>query len=126
MRPTLAFIPRPLRIAAFVLAVAVILYLSLAPTEDVPGDELVWDKAAHAIAYTILVIVGLLFSTHRRWAVVLAVWAIGIGIEVAQAAMPFGRQGDPRDALANTIGIALGVALWTIARRFRPKPKAEP
>lgn len=125
MRTTFAFLPRPLRIAAFVLSVAVILYLSLAPNEDVPGSELVWDKAAHSIAYTILVIVGLLFSTHRRWMVVLAVWGLGIGIEFAQAAMPFGRQGDPRDALANTIGIAVGLALWAIARRFKPKPEAE-
>lgn len=126
MRTTFAFLPRPLRIAVFVLSVAVILYLSLAPNEDVPGSKLIWDKAAHSIAYTILVTVGLLFSTHRRWVVVLGVWSIGIGIEFAQAAMPFGRQGDPRDALANSIGIAVGVALWTIARRFRPKAKAEP
>lgn len=126
MRTTFAFLPRPLRIAAFVLSVAVILYLSLAPNEDVLGSGLVWDKAAHSIAYTILAIIGLLFSTHRRWVVVLAVWGLGIGVEFAQAAMPFGRQGDPRDALANTIGIALGVALWALARRFKPKPQAEP
>lgn len=125
MRTTFAFLPRPLRIAAFILSVAVILYLSLAPNEDVPGSELMWDKAAHSIAYTILVIVGLLFSTHRRWVVVLAVWSIGIGIEFAQAAMPFGRQGDPLDALANTIGVALGLGLWAIARKFKPKPKPE-
>ena len=122
MRTTFAFLPRPVRLAAFVLSVAVILYLSLAPNEDVPGSELVWDKAAHSIAYTILAIVGLLFSTHRRWMVVLAVWSIGIGVEFAQAAMPYGRQGDWRDALANTIGIAAGLALWALARRFKPKP----
>lgn len=124
MRTLFGFIPRPLRLVAFALSVAVILYLSLAPTEEVPGDELVWDKAAHAIAYTILVIVGLLFSTHRRWAVVLAVWGLGVGIEFLQAAMPFGREGDPRDALANTIGVAAGVALWALARRFKPRPDA--
>lgn len=124
MRTLFGFIPRPLRLVAFAFSVAVILYLSLAPTEEVPGDELVWDKAAHAIAYTILVIVGLLFSTHRRWAVVLAVWGLGVGIEFLQAAMPFGRQGDPRDALANTIGVAAGVALWALARRFKPRPDA--
>lgn len=121
MRATLAFIPRPLRVAVFVLAVGVILYLSLAPSEDVPGAELVWDKAAHAIAYTILVIVGLLFSTHRRWVVALTVWGVGIGIEFVQAVMPFGRQGDWRDALANSLGIAVGVGLWALARRFKGK-----
>jgi len=40
---------------------------------------------------------------------------------VAQGLMPFGREGDWRDALANTIGIALAYGLWAIARRFKPK-----
>lgn len=122
MRTLFGFVPRPVRLGVFALAVAVILYLSLAPNEDVPGSGLVWDKAAHAIAYTILVVVGLLFSTHRRWVVVLTVWGIGIGIEFIQAAMPFGRQGDWRDALANSIGIALGWGVWALARRFKPTP----
>ena len=121
MHAFFSFIPRPLRLAVFGGAVAVILYLTLAPSNDVPGSSLIWDKAAHAIAFGLLVIVGLLMSTHRRWAVILAVWGLAVGIEIAQALMPYGRQGDWRDALADTIGIALGVGLWALARRFKPK-----
>ncbi|WP_332765242.1 VanZ family protein [Phenylobacterium sp.] len=122
MRATFAFIPRPVRLGVFLLAVGVILYLTLAPSEDVPGEGFIWDKAAHAIAFGLLALIGLLFSTHRRWKVVLAVWGLAVGIEVAQAMMPFGRQGDWRDALADTIGIGLALTFWATARRFKPKP----
>lgn len=121
MRPFFSFVPRPLRLGIFVAAVAVILYMTLAPREDVPGSDAIWDKAAHSIAFGLLAIVGLLMSTHRRWLVALSVVGLGIGIELAQAVMPYGRQGDWRDALADIIGVVLGVILWAIARRFKPK-----
>lgn len=121
MRPLFSFIPRPIRVAVFLAAVAVILYLTLAPNEDVPGSGMIWDKAAHSIAYGLLTLVGLFMSTHRRWMVVGVVWSLGIGVEIAQSQMGFGRQGDWRDALANTIGIILAYMLWAIARRFKPK-----
>ena len=121
MRPFFAFIPRPLRLAVFGAAVLVILYMTLAPNEDVPGSSLVWDKAAHSIAFGLLTLIGLLMSTHRRWLVAAGVMGLGIAIEVAQALMGFGRQGDWRDALADAIGVVLGVALWALARRFKPR-----
>lgn len=121
MHAFFSFIPRPLRLGVFIAAVAVILYLTLAPNEDVPGSGMVWDKAAHSIAYGLLVIVGLLMSTHRRWMVILGVWLLGVGVEIVQGIMGFGRNGDWRDAVANTIGIGLGVVLWWVARRFKPK-----
>jgi len=121
MRALFSFLPRPLRLAVFSGAVAVILYLTLAPTQDVPGSGVVWDKAAHAIAFGLLTIIGLLMSTHRRWTVVGCVWALSAGIEVAQALMPYGRQGDWIDLLADTIGIVLAVGLWAFARRFKPR-----
>ncbi len=37
--------------------------------------------------------------------------ALGLGVEWAQAHLTVTRQGDLRDALANTLGIALGLAL---------------
>ena len=121
MRAFFSFIPRPLRLAVFGAAVLVILYLTLAPSDDVPGGAMIWDKAAHAIAFGLLVVVGLLMSTHRRWAVIAGVAGLGLAIEVAQALMPYGRQGDWRDALADMIGVAAGVGLWAFARRFKPR-----
>ena len=88
MHAFFSFIPRPLRLAIFGAAVSVILYLTLAPTNDVPGAKLVWDKAAHAIAFGLLVVLGLLMSTHRRKTVIACVWGLAAGIEVAQALMP--------------------------------------
>jgi VanZ family protein len=114
--------PRPLRIAIFALAVAVILWLSLAPTEEIPGATLIWDKAAHAICYSILVLMGLVLSTHRRWKVVLAVLTLGVAIEFAQATMSLGRQGDWRDALANSLGVSVGWAVWMLGRRVWRRP----
>jgi VanZ family protein len=60
-------------------------------------------------------------STHRRWLVVLAVLGLGVGIEFAQALMPFGRDGDWRDALADGVGVLIGLVAWWVARRFKPK-----
>ena len=121
MHAFFSFIPRPLRLAIFGAAVSVILYLTLAPTNDVPGAKLVWDKAAHAIAFGLLVVLGLLMSTHRRKTVIACVWGLAAGIEVAQALMPFGRQGDWLDLFADTVGIVIGVGLWALARRFKPQ-----
>ena len=83
MHAFFSFIPRPLRLAIFGAAVSVILYLTLAPTNDVPGAKLVWDKAAHAIAFGLLVVIGLLMSTHRRKTVIVCVWGLAAGIEVS-------------------------------------------
>ena len=47
--------------------------------------------------------------------------AVAAGIEVAQALMPFGRQGDWLDLFADTVGIVIGVGLWALARRFKPQ-----
>ena len=121
MRAFFSFIPRPLRLAVFAAAVLVILYMTLAPNEDVPGSSLVWDKAAHSIAFGLLTVIGLLMSTHRRLLVAGAVLGLGVAIEVAQSLMPFGRSGDWRDALGDAVGVGLGLALWALARRFKPK-----
>ena len=121
MGPLFSFIPRPIRLAVFGAAVLVILYMTLAPNEDVPGSNLLWDKAAHTIAFGLLTVVGLLMSTHRRLVVAGAVLGLGVAIEVAQSLMPFGRSGDWRDALGDAVGVAIGLALWALARRFKPK-----
>lgn len=103
-------IPRPIRLAVFVIACGVILYLSLAPTTAIPSVSLS-DKIEHSLAYLGLSLLGVwAFPTRiRRVAVGLVLG--GVGVEFAQAAMGWGRQGDPLDALANTLGVAVGVGL---------------
>src|SRR5258707_15621354 len=90
----LSRLPRPLRLALYAGAVLVLLYLTLAPTRDVPGVGLVWDKAEHAGAWAVLTLLGMLLSTRRRWAILGFAFVFGAVIEVLQATLPLGRDGD--------------------------------
>jgi VanZ family protein len=109
---------RPLRLAVYALACAILLYLTLAPGKDVPGVGLVWDKAEHAISWAVLTGAGLLLSTKRRWAIGIFAFVFGAAIEVLQATLPFGRDGDVLDLTADTVGIAVAYAVWLVWRRL--------
>lgn len=112
--------PRLAKLCALGAATAVLLWLSLAPTDDLPGAELLWDKAQHAVAYGVLMTAGLLLFPGRPLRLALFAASLGVAIELAQAAMPFGRHGDWRDLIANGSGIVAGLALGYLARRLRP------
>jgi VanZ family protein len=102
----------PAWIVASVLLVVTVLYLSLAPL-NVPADlPTHFDKIEHAAAYVFLAVwfTGLV-ARPRYWRVVVALAVLGLVIEFLQASMPFGRQGDPWDVLANVTGIGIGLAL---------------
>lgn len=103
--------PRPLRIAAFLAALAVIAWLSLAPSADLPQGLTFWDKAEHACAYLGLALIGGWAFPERIGRLALGLFLVGVGVEIAQSLMGLGRQGDPVDAVANTVGIALGIGL---------------
>jgi hypothetical protein len=107
-------LPRPLRAAAYLACVAVLLWLSLAPQADLPKANLN-DKSEHTIAYMTLTAIGLaLFPRHPR-AIIGGAFLFGLTIEILQAAMGFGRHGDWRDLAANSLGIVLvatPVLLW--------------
>lgn len=120
MRPifsTLASLPRPLRMALYALACCILLYLTLAPAHEVPGADLVWDKAEHATAWAVLTGVGLALSTRRRWAIGAFAFVFGAVVEVLQATMGLGRNGDWRDLLADSVGILAAYLIWGLARR---------
>src|ERR1700761_5866126 len=110
--------PRPVRLGVYALACAILLYITLAPGKDVPGVGLVWDKAEHALAWAVLTGAGLLLSTRRRWAIGVFAFAFGAAIEVLQATLPFGRDGEWRDLAADTVGIVVAYAAWGLMRRL--------
>lgn len=110
--------PRPLRLGIYALACVILLYLTLAPGKDVPGVGLIWDKAEHAIAWAVLTGAGLLLSTRRRWAIGVFAFVFGAAIEVLQAILPFGRDGDWHDLAADTVGIVAAYAVWLVWRRL--------
>src|ERR1700745_1369126 len=111
-------LPRRLRLALYGLATLILTYMALAPEKDVPGADLVWDKAEHASAWTVLTLAGLVLSTKRRWAIGVFAIAFGAVIEVLQAVMPYGRDGNVADWIADIIGVAAAYLLWLIARRL--------
>lgn len=110
-------IVRLLRVTVFVGSCAAILWLSLAPAEALPHVSL-WDKFEHAIAYLGLAILGGIAFPNQLWRVAGGLFAFGVGVEISQTLMALGRQGDPADALANTLGIALGLLITLAIREW--------
>lgn len=109
-------LPFRLRLGAYGLAVAVLLYLTLAPPRDLPTVHL-WDKAEHASAWFVLTSIGLAFWPARPRLIAGFAFCLGALVEVLQWAMPFGRDCDVRDLLADSVGIALALLAWALARR---------
>ena len=74
---------------------------------DVPDS----DKLGHLLAYFTLSAWAVnLFARPRAWLVAaIALVALGIGMEWAQGSLTDTRLRDPRDAVANSIGVALGL-----------------
>ena len=93
---------------------AVTLYLSLVPVQQLPQALDFWDKAQHSLGFAALAMGGLLaYPSHAR-RVALGLMLLGIGIELAQALSGW-RHGDWLDWLADCVGVALGVLviqLW--------------
>ena len=104
---------RPLLWAAlWVLAVAVVVVASLIPVNGLPEVPKNFDKVEHFIAYAALSTGAVqLFARRLSWGFVCVLLVLmGIGLEHLQAQMALGRQLDRADALANTIGVLVGLA----------------
>ena len=100
----------------FVVAVMAVVYVSLLP-EDSLIETRLWDKLEHFFAYAVLAAIGsaaLPISSAVR-PVGVGLCALGIALEVAQTQVR-GRSGDPIDALANGLGVLLGLAIARITR----------
>lgn len=107
--------------AIFILYTAAIAFVSLRPATS-GGIEL-WDKAVHAAVYCIFAILGrqVVAGQGRYLALCLGIVVYGGLMEVAQSFTP-DREMSGLDALANTVGVALGWAVSTVALRARGRP----
>ena len=114
----LARLPRRLRLALFGLACCILLYMTLAPGKDVPGEGIIWDKAEHAISWAVLTGAGLLLSTKRRWTIPVFAFLFGALVEVLQGTVGWGRDGDWHDLAADSVGIAVAWLAWRIVLRL--------
>ncbi|HRJ62897.1 VanZ family protein [Brevundimonas sp. UBA2416] len=108
-----------LRVIGAVLLL-VLLALMLAPGGTIESEKLIWDKAAHFIAFgLILWSLGVLFRRlPRTWAALLAI-ALGAAVEVIQGYV--GRDPSWGDLLADALGVATALLIWGVWRRFRPR-----
>jgi VanZ family protein len=111
-------LPLALRFGLYGLATAILLYLCLAPTKALPNVHL-WDKAEHAIAWAVLAGVGLILFPDRPVAIVAFSLTFGVLVEVLQAVLPFGRDGDWKDWAADCVGVAATFAIYALVRRLR-------
>lgn len=80
------------------------------------------DKILHLLAYGGLSWLAIpSFSKTNVWKVFCILVFFGIGVEIAQSQMGFGRQGSIRDIYANVAGVILGVLFWLTFNFFMRK-----
>lgn len=92
-------------------------------TSVLPADAMVhinlWDKLQHALSYGGVAALGAAGygKTRTRLAIALGLTVLGAGLEAAQIHVP-GRAGEVGDALANAIGVVVGLVAtsWLINR----------
>ena len=129
---------KPLRrpvlwLGLWMLALLAVCVLCLVPLDGLPPLPDNSDKVEHLLTYFMLAAGAVqLFGGSRALLVaMLGLVALGIGIEFAQGMTAY-RSADPLDALANSIGVLLGMAtrltpwrdlLLRIESRLRLSPK---
>jgi VanZ family protein len=117
-----------------VMLVLAAVIVCLIPGPSLPVDVEWNDKFSHALGHCLLAMyfAGLV-PPRRWWKLFVFLLALGISIEFAQYYMHAGREGDPRDVLANSTGAALGLlfarlgvsrwpelAAWLLGQRATP------
>jgi VanZ family protein len=111
-------LPLALKLGLYGLASAILLYLTLAPSKAVPDVHL-WDKAEHAIAWAVLAGVGLVLFPRAVLPIALFALGFGVLVEILQGALPFGRDADWKDWIADLVGVAAAVIVYLGWRRLR-------
>lgn len=111
-------LPRAVVVArvAFWACLLAVVVLSLSPVQHLPPQVFsLWDKAQHAGGFVVLTLLGLCAYPHRAMALLVAMLALGVGIEVAQSATGW-RYGDVADWLADAVGVAAAYTVWRLLR----------
>lgn len=106
-------------LGVWLLAIAIVITLSLTPPPPLPPLPSGTDKLEHALSYFLLAFGAVQLFRARRSQLIAGVLLIGmgVGLEFAQGAFTTDRMQDPFDALANTVGVLLGLAMaWTPMR----------
>lgn len=100
--------------ALFIAGLLVVAVLMVTPGEDLPTVSL-WDKLEHGLAFGFLAVTGAVAFPGRASLLRLGFGlpALGALFEVLQLFIP-GREAAVADALANSIGVAIGLTPFVI------------
>ena len=114
VKPATPFVRRA-AIAALAVGIVAVSVLSLTPSTALPAIDM-WDKLEHVLAYLALAVSGAIAFPGRRPLARLGLGLLILGcfLEAMQTFVP-GRVGAVDDAIANAIGIGLGLALAGVA-----------
>lgn len=111
------FVFKPFRrprlwLALWLVAVTTVVVLSLVNLSGLPPVPEGGDKVEHFLAYALLSASSVQLFAKRRACLLIALLlvALGIGLEFAQGMLTSTRMADPRDAVANTLGVLAGLA----------------
>jgi VanZ family protein len=77
-----------------------------------------WDKAQHALAFTVLSLLGFMAFPQRLMQVALGMVIYGVAIELAKLAVGW-RFGEWEDVLADITGVIVALALRSLWRKWR-------
>ncbi|MEF3698891.1 VanZ family protein [Desulfolutivibrio sp.] len=111
---------RPLAVAALLVwaaSMAAVVYMSLLPDVEMPGDFPDMDKLYHMAGYAWLAFLPCFAFARKRVGLLasLSMIVLGCALEYAQGYVP-GRMASLGDMAANTAGVALGVAAGRLLR----------
>ena len=104
---------------AFGLGCMVLIILALLPPAYLPAIEphfSWWDKALHATAFTGLCLIGSWAYLARSYSILLGLFVLGGGIEIAQFAIGW-RHMEFGDFMANVVGIMIGRIVFHLLQK---------
>jgi VanZ family protein len=103
---------------AFATVVVVSLVVLFTPASGVPGGIALNDKVVHGTLFAALAVTGRLAGLRPL--------SLGLGLvvyagasEVLQSTLPLNRDGDVRDALADAVGVLVGLLVVALLDRNR-------
>ena len=101
------------------MGIVVLAVLLLTPGDDLPKVDL-WDKLEHGLAFGVVAVTGAVAFPSRSSLLRLAFGlpCLGALFEILQIFVP-GREAAVGDALANTIGVAIGLTPFVIIQLSR-------
>lgn len=108
---------KPLRLprlwlGLWLLAIGMVVGVCLVPSPDLPPMPRNVDKLEHALAFFALsaCAVQLFLPGRPLLGAMTGLLLLGVGIELAQGMFTIDRSADPLDALADSLGVLLGLA----------------